>query len=92
LFCLLQYSFILIADGIERCSGGTQDQVGSCCTATKPCEVNQGDCDDDEQCKGNLVCGENNCEPKFTWTDADCCVVKTGKLLFSLITSLSIII
>merc|ERR1711942_172542 len=32
-----------------------------------PCSLGQGDCDDDSECLGNLVCGLNNCR-NFTPT------------------------
>ena len=37
------------------------------------CSEGQGDCDSDVQCKGDLVCGNNNCEgPEFS-PGSDCC-------------------
>ena len=48
----------------------------SCCKPGEPCGLYGGDCDKDEDCAGDLVCGDNNC-PDF-WPDAissyDCCV------------------
>jgi len=38
------------------CHGGD-----SCCTDSNPCEVGQGDCDTDDQCAGDLLCGKDNC-------------------------------
>ena len=32
-----------------------------CCTANEPCDIGDGDCDSDDQCIGNLRCGQNNC-------------------------------
>merc|ERR1719430_2987928 len=53
------------------CKGGD-----SCCSAGFPCQAGEGDCDSDEQCAGDLQCGENNCDRKnyasFDATD-DCC-------------------
>ena len=44
-----------------------------CCTIGAPCEIGDGDCDFDAQCKGDLRCGSNNCVgPDFDATD-DCC-------------------
>merc|ERR1719228_2961785 len=40
-----------------------------------PCVLGQGDCDEDSECAGNLVCGLNNCR-NFTsaaFAYADCC-------------------
>merc|ERR1719392_481903 len=32
-----------------------------CCNYLGPCKEGQGDCDKDDQCEGDLVCGTNNC-------------------------------
>ena len=37
-----------------------------------PCRENEGDCDSDEDCFGDLLCGSNNCQSNFPH-DADCC-------------------
>jgi len=51
------------------------DGEDSCCTESNQCGVNQGDCDSDADCKGNLVCGKNNCNgPNFDSKD-DCCTL-----------------
>ena len=46
----------------------------SFCTANNLCDDNEGDCDNDNECKDGLVCGENNCpiSPEFQPGD-DCC-------------------
>ena len=56
------------------CVGGD-----SCCTSSNPCGENEGDCDSDADCSGNLKWGEgngldDNCPntPTFDSTD-DCC-------------------
>ena len=41
--------------------------------AKTPCGVGQGDCDDDTECKGSLVCGHMNC---MNSTVTDCCAQK----------------
>ena len=41
-----------------RCRGNGGDD---CCTPETPCGMRDGDCDDDEDCEGKLVCGRNNC-------------------------------
>ena len=50
-----------------------------CCTEATPCLDGDGDCDNDRQCAGSLVCGIDNCP----WgDDEDCCekkVVVSGK-------------
>ena len=63
---MLNYTFLGICDG--------QD---SCCTESNQCGVNEGDCDSDVDCKGDLVCGYDNCNgPNFDSTD-DCCTFGT---------------
>ena len=48
-----------------------------CCTAKDPCYVGEGDCDNDKECAGDLVCGKNNCpagfKAKFGKNKPDCC-------------------
>ena len=48
------------------------DNLYTCCTSSKQCELNQGDCDSHDECSGNLLCGDDNCQSPFP-TDADCC-------------------
>merc|ERR1719483_711710 len=57
----------------KTCDGHPYDR--SCCTRKAPCGINQGDCDRDNQCSGNLVCGKNNCPVRFP-SGADCCRYK----------------
>ena len=44
----------------------------SCCSKDNPCEVTEGDCDLDNHCIGDLICGVSNCGPTFP-KNADCC-------------------
>ena len=46
----------------------------SCCTSANPCGLNQGDCDTDDDCFGDLRCGTDNCIG-FGDTGADCCQI-----------------
>ena len=52
----------------------------SCCSSGSPCNVGGGDCDNDSECAGTLVCGPDNCKTDFpssgsNWdTIADCCI------------------
>ena len=60
-------------DGL-RCLGEDDD----CCTSENPCKKDGGDCDDDNQCEGDLVCGEDNCKESWIGTmnfkaTTDCC-------------------
>jgi len=58
----------------------------SCCTPANPCGENQGDCDEDDDCAGDLVCGANMCNADFNTLfdgagffpagSADCCVTQ----------------
>ena len=52
------------------CTGGN-----SCCTKENPCSQWEGDCDNDNECKDDLVCGSNNCPRKtgFEWDQYDDC-------------------
>ena len=43
-----------------------------CCTTRDPCGEGEGDCDQDEECIGNLVCALESCGSRFG-KKADCC-------------------
>lgn len=43
-----------------------------CCRETNPCDVNEGYCNDDDGCKGDLICGSKNCG--IAEKIADCCM------------------
>ena len=45
------------------------------CTIDEPCEVDEGDCDSDNECKNHLFCGSNNCPDSlgFYSSSIDCC-------------------
>merc|ERR1712133_91072 len=49
----------------------------ACCTKKDPCYIDEGDCDNDKECAGDLVCGKNNCPETFTVRRGknrpDCC-------------------
>ena len=74
---------IVTSDIAEDCIGSPSTDW-NCCSDAFPCMLGGGDCDDDSQCAGNLVCGSDNCRRDFSssnsnWmTGADCC---RGKLL-----------
>ena len=57
------------------CDGEIYD--GGCCSVTAPCAINQGDCDENSECQGDLVCGKDNCPAPFPST-ADCCESPSG--------------
>ena len=58
------------------CSSGSIDP--DCCSSSDPCGAGEGDCDSDGDCKGDLVCGTNNCKAfnPLAYSEADCCVPK----------------
>ena len=67
---LLIIIFILIAiqPSVSKCNG-----VLDCCSPESPCRENEGDCDTDADCFGELRCTQNNgmfinCPSHF-----DCC-------------------
>ena len=64
---------MIIFDVLDTCDAYQNDF--SCCTSSSPCALGEGDCDDDSDCDGNLVCGTDNCRNfDSAWTDeADCC-------------------
>ena len=55
-----------------------------CCSQGVPCGLGQGDCDQDTECKDDLICGGigggdgNNCGHDFLYATAECCR-KPGK-------------
>jgi len=51
----------------EKCTGGD-----SCCD-NGICGVNEGDCDNDSDCKDGLVCGTDNCVGDTFQSSDDCC-------------------
>ena len=57
------------------------DDIYDCCTPSNQCGPNQGDCDSNSDCQGDLVCGNDNCQSPFP-SDADCC---TGNFISFLI-------
>ena len=69
---------IVTSDIAEDCKGSPSTDW-NCCSDAFPCMLGGGDCDDDSQCAGNLVCGSDNCRRDFSssnsnWmTGADCC-------------------
>jgi len=57
---------------------GTYDNTNSCCTQQNPCNKGEGDCDNDHDCKGHLVCGDDNCFHNLGFPGwGDCCAEPT---------------
>merc|ERR1719391_1510760 len=57
-------------------SGATCIGGDNCCSNSSPCRAGEGDCDNDDDCEGDLKCGKDNCDragySSFDSTD-DCC-------------------
>ena len=69
------FSIHLIAEHLDNDTRCTAiNWYYNCCTSANPCGLNQGDCDSDDECSGDLSCGLDNCVG-FGVTDADCCMV-----------------
>ena len=71
--------------GNPKCDPATWSKYDqSCCTAQSPCGIGQGDCDENNQCAGDLVCGKGkgSCGPGFP-EDAHCC--EKGRCVLSMI-------
>ena len=78
---LLNTIFVLISIATESedpCSSGNEAEIADCCKTEAPCSFGQGDCDNDSECEGELICGRNNCGAVFPWTGADCCTIQPG--------------
>ena len=67
-----------------RCNGYPETDW-YCCSEDKPCNIGEGDCDTDNDCMNDLICGNtgddsNNCKIQFPYTGsswiktADCCI------------------
>ena len=51
------------------------------CTIDEPCEVDEGDCDSNDECKNHLFCGSNNCPDSLgVLSSVDCCEPKGEKI------------
>ena len=63
------------------CDGNSNTNWG-CCSISRPCDIGGGDCDNNSDCKGDLVCGKDNCKDDYSsassnWDSAaDCCIVR----------------
>merc|ERR1711988_103418 len=61
---------------IDRRCGGRNIDEGICCSQETPCELGEGDCETDQDCSADLVCGNNNCKQfaAYFHEKDDCCV------------------
>ena len=69
-------TFFMISVGNPKCNPNTWEAYNNeCCSIDEPCGVGEGDCDLDEECHGDLVCGKNNCRRDGTGFTvfSDCC-------------------
>ena len=46
----------------------------NCCNYPNLCYTGMGDCDTDDDCYGNFVCGSNNCGWYDEASSLDCCI------------------
>ena len=54
---------------VSACDAANDDP--HCCQPDSQCGLGEGDCDDDNDCSGALVCGTNNCAAGRA--ELDCC-------------------
>lgn len=86
---VLQYDYDLIkamygctddsGDSVEPPPVGGPSDWDAC--IDNACGLDQGDCDSDDECAGDLVCGEDNCHKKHgskAHKYADCCMLSDG--------------
>ena len=62
-FCIFLESHS--CDEANSCCGlvnGIDSPADDCCTDGNPCSVGEGGCQDDSNCKGDLLCGSENCD------------------------------
>ena len=52
------------------------------CSANEPCDLYEGDCDSDDECKNDLFCGSNNCPESFGFVSSTDCCEPLGDILF----------
>jgi len=69
------------AEPFQRCKGRNFFPK-PCCTPQNPCPEGEGDCEIDNDCSGELVCGNNNCKQfgSFYHEKDDCCVKPTASV------------
>ena len=76
--CLAFFGFDAHTDCCYDAKVGAEDF----CTTDEPCEVDEGDCDSNEECKSHLFCGSNNCPDSLGFlSSVDCCEPKGDKTL-----------
>ena len=75
-----KFKFGLFCDHSSFLLGGC-DGGNACCSSTNKCGAGEGDCDNDHDCQGSMVCGQDNCPSTghFDTTDDCCKAAPTGK-------------
>merc|ERR1719187_2099869 len=74
------------AKGKPWCKGRNYPGGRECCESEDPkgtkCTEGQGDCDSDNGCAGDLVCGRNNCREYHRGASSkdDCCTRGSGAI------------
>ena len=66
---------------IDQCRLDSYSTDWSKCSQDSPCSDGEGDCDNDWECKGSLVCGNDECGSGPS--NMDCCIGKFVALLRS---------
>ena len=66
--CLCLSVLIITILGCE----GKEGNIASCCSTTNLCGLYQGNCQIDEHCTYDLICGTNNCGNNFP-VGTNCC-------------------
>ena len=57
----------------SECPIGNVQTYWTCCTIDSKCEEGEGDCDNNSECIGDLVCGTDNCLGSEHPQLGDCC-------------------
>ena len=71
--CLPSFGFDTHTDCCYDATIGSEDF----CTTDEPCELDEGDCDSDDECKSHLFCGSDNCPSLLGFSSStDCCEAK----------------
>ena len=76
--CPASFGFDAHTDCCYDATVGSEDF----CKSDEPCEVNEGDCDSNDECKSHLFCGSNNCPGSLGFSSSvDCCEPKGDKAI-----------
>ena len=85
--CLASFGFDAYTDCCYEATVGDDDF----CATDKPCEVDEGDCDSNDECKSHLFCGSINCPGYLEFlSSVDCCEPKGDKTLLVVFKPISV--